>query len=525
MTDPGSIAAALTGSSLIADPLQSALRSALGVGFGLAGSWAIAGAASALRELAQILNASTSPDLTGAWFTTTYWKVASLAAALTLPFLFIAAVEAVLRGQPALLAQAVFVQLPTALIGTGIAVPLISLLLAATDEMCALVSSGTSGAASFLVSVAGASTTVSVLDGDSFIICWVAVLTVLAALMLMVELLIRQAAVYVVVLMLPLAFAAMVWPARRVWATRVLELLLALILSKFVIVAVLSLAGTALGDDHVGWQLLSAMTLIFLSCCSPWALMRLLPFTEVAAHASEGIHQSARDLQQRMSAVTGHRGGSTGVPASLAAASESDDPLLDPTPFRERESDRASGNEFGMDEPGQGNPDQGGPALDGPSVGDTAAERPDPSTVTADQPANTASEGPTATAGSDLAGTGISGDDGFSEDAPATGQAAFVPADVADTAATADPGAGAQEPENPFLDSGDYVPGDFPMNFAAWSTAVRERGTRASDPALAPVPDPANGPDAAPGPGPDAAPGADPDDMPDPADDPSEYER
>ena len=56
----------------------------------------------------------------------------------------------------------------------------------------------------------------------------------------------REAAVYVIVLMLPLAFAAMVWPARRIWAIRAIELLVALILSKFAIVAVLSLGGAAL---------------------------------------------------------------------------------------------------------------------------------------------------------------------------------------------------------------------------------------------------------------------------------------
>lgn len=533
MTDLGSIMAARPGSSLIADPLQSALRSALGIGFGLAGSWAVAGAASALRELAQILNASTSPDLTGAWFTTTYWKVASLAAALTLPFLFIAAVEAVLRGQPALLARAVFVQLPTALIGTGIAVPLISLLLAATDEMCSLVSSGASGAASFLVSVAGASTTVSVLDGDSFIICSIAVLTVLAALMLMVELLIRQAAVYVVVLMLPLAFAAMVWPARRVWATRVLELLLALILSKFVIVAVLSLAGTALGENHVGWQLLSAMTLIFLSCCAPWALVRLLPFTEVAAYASEGIHQSGRELQQHLDAFAKHRGSPATIPASLATASEGDDSLLDPTPFHERGSgsgDRdmdADADDLTTGAPAPDSSNAGTVAADGPGADGSAVAAPDPSAVAADEPAYVAGESPTAggsdltgadLAGADRTGTGIAGDDGFGDVTAAGDEAGDMPLGQADTAALAASNAAAadsQESENPFLGSENYVNGGFPMNSAAWNASAREQRTGVSDAGLAPVPDPAG----VPAPPPDPVDG--PDDASDPSDDPA----
>ena len=67
-----------------------------------------------------------------------------------------------------------------------------------------------------------------------------------AAFALWIELLMREAAVYVIVLMLPLAFAAMVWPARRIWAVRAVELLVALILSKFAIVAVLALGGAAI---------------------------------------------------------------------------------------------------------------------------------------------------------------------------------------------------------------------------------------------------------------------------------------
>ncbi len=76
----------------------------------------------------------------------------------------------------------------------------------------------------------------------------VGLFAVMAALALALELMVREAAVYVVVLMLPLAFAALVWPARRVWAVRLVELLVSLILSKFVIVAVLSLAGAALAS-------------------------------------------------------------------------------------------------------------------------------------------------------------------------------------------------------------------------------------------------------------------------------------
>jgi hypothetical protein len=119
-----------------------------------------------------------------------------------------------------------------------------------------------------------------------------------------------------VVLMLPLAFAAMVWPARRIWAVRLVELLVSLILSKFVIVAVLSLAGAALEAYSTDTsQLLTAMALLLLSTFSPWALMRLLPFTELAAGTAGMLRHEIPSARDRALAMTA-------APTSEAAAGD-----------------------------------------------------------------------------------------------------------------------------------------------------------------------------------------------------------
>ena len=57
---------------------------------------------------------------------------------------------------------------------------------------------------------------------------------------------IRAAAVYVAVLFLPLALASLAWPAIAHWCRRLVDTLVALVLGKFVIVSVLSLAAGAL---------------------------------------------------------------------------------------------------------------------------------------------------------------------------------------------------------------------------------------------------------------------------------------
>jgi hypothetical protein len=168
------------------------------------------------------------------------------------------------------------------------------LLLAATDQMCAAVSApGSRGAAAFL-NGAVYSGGLDPLGGGAFLGFAVGVLTVAGALALALEMLVREAAVYVVVLMLPLAFAAFVWPARRIWAVRTVELLVALILSKFAIVAVLSLAGAAFGaaGGPGTVRMLTAMALVTLSAFAPWAILRLLPFTEIAHGAASEVHST-----------------------------------------------------------------------------------------------------------------------------------------------------------------------------------------------------------------------------------------
>jgi len=244
---------------------------------------------SALQNLAGLIGTTTSPDLTGAWFSATYWRVAGLAALLTLPFVFAAALQALLRSDPGLLAKVVFAYLPLSMLGVSLTAPIAMLLLSATDEMCAVVSAtAVNGGAHFLDGAAVIAGGLSdAATGSPFFAMVVGMLTLAAALALALELLIREAAVYVVVLMLPLAFSAFVWPARRIWAIRLLELLISLILAKFVIVAVLSLAGSAFtvrGADLS--KLLTAMALVLLSTFSPWVLLRILPFTELAAGAA-----------------------------------------------------------------------------------------------------------------------------------------------------------------------------------------------------------------------------------------------
>jgi hypothetical protein len=260
-------------------------------------SWVASGAESALKQTAKVIDQTTSPQLTSSWFSSSYWRIAGIAALLTIPFLCTAAIHALVRSDLGLLTRAAFGYLPLSLLAVGIASQLTMLLLAGADEMSSIVASASGHADGVFLSTSSvAAITSSVADGDPFIAFLGAIITVAATLALWLELLVRDAAVYVIVLMLPLFFAAMVWPARRTLAIRAIETLIALILSKFAIVAVLSLGGSALGHSTIpgAANLLTGATLVLLAAFTPWALLRILPLHEVAAAAAGGLSQGPR---------------------------------------------------------------------------------------------------------------------------------------------------------------------------------------------------------------------------------------
>ena len=268
------------------------------IGLAAIGTWVVGGAQGVLNQAAGALGQTTAPQLRTTWFSSTYWRMSAIAAVLTLPFLFAAAVQALIRSDLGLLARATLGYLPLAMLAIAIAAPLTMLLLAASDQLCAFISSAASDESAHFLARAGVVIGgLTALTESPFLAFLVGLFTIAGAFALWIELLMREAAVYVIVLMLPLAFAAMVWPARRIWAIRAVELLVALILSKFAIVAVLSLGGAAISAsaDHGSITgVMAGAVLITLAAFSPWALLRLIPLMELASGAAGALRAELR---------------------------------------------------------------------------------------------------------------------------------------------------------------------------------------------------------------------------------------
>ncbi len=280
--------------------------------------WVASGAEWLLGQIGDVLVSTTTIDTGATWFRTHYSQMTALAGVVILPLLLVSTLQAVLRQNPGQLVRAFLVQLPLALLLAVVAIQIVILSLSATDAMSTAIAGGTAGDVASLLSGVSKGLVLSAADPTvaSFVLLLVALLVAVAAFVLWLELLIRAAAVYVAVLFLPLALATLVWPAVSHWCRRLVETLAALILSKFVIVATLSLAAGAVSSGTAGTgthgagfsAVLAGGALLVMATFVPFAILRLIPAVEAGAvsHLDGMRSRGTSALTQLPRSAAGH---------------------------------------------------------------------------------------------------------------------------------------------------------------------------------------------------------------------------
>ena len=281
-------------------------------------AWVTNAAVWVAGKVGELIENTSSPDLRAGWFEGQYQAMLAIAGALALLMLMLAAIQSVIRQDIWMLARAAFGYLPMAFILAGVAIAATGLLVAITDDMSAAVVSslGTEQSDNLLQAVGDAYK--NALDEDSgiplFGVFLGAIILAIGAFMLWLEMIIRDAAIYICVFFLPLTFVAMVWPATSRWARRLIELLIAIILAKFVIISILTLAtaaiantGVAESDSTTFEQMLAGSAILVLAAWSPFALLRMIPMMELAAasvvHQRSAVQSAAGSAGVRSPAV------------------------------------------------------------------------------------------------------------------------------------------------------------------------------------------------------------------------------
>lgn len=293
---------------------------------------------------------ATEPNVQADWFVTgtgPFKTTATIAATLLVLFVFIGIVQGVIAGDVGGMLRRIIVDLPLSVLGMVGVVTITQALINLTDVLSGYVlRSFEDETRAFLDAIA---TVGSQHDPGTtaFVLVLLGLAAALGGIILIAELAIREALIYIVVALAPLAFATLLWPAMKGVSRKLLELLCALILSKLVIAIALGVASAAavgMGsagsttsiptpesaaetpaestNQAVGLLLAAAVT-FGVAAFSPMLIARLIPLTE-GAIVAQGVrggpiragHQgmmmanTAQMVTGRFSQIAGKTGGS-----------------------------------------------------------------------------------------------------------------------------------------------------------------------------------------------------------------------
>jgi hypothetical protein len=268
---------------------------------------------------------SADPNVQADWFITgtgPYATTATIGATLLVLFVLAGVVQGTLSGDVGGMLRRMALDLPMSVLGMVGLVTFTQALIRLTDVLSTQVLGSFEDDIAEFTSVVLSLSRLTGATSTAFVVFLLGLVTVLAGIILVAELVIRAALIYIVVALAPLVFACRLWPATRGAARKLLELLCALILSKLVIAVALAVAAAAAVGTGSGGEvtalpapevfaedpggsvtqavgiLLAAGAAFGVAAFSPLLIAKLLPLTESAVVA-QGIRSGpARAGQQ-----------------------------------------------------------------------------------------------------------------------------------------------------------------------------------------------------------------------------------
>ena len=272
---------------------------------------------------------ATDPNVQADWFlhgTGPYATTVGIGAVLLVGFVLIGITQGVLAGDVAGMLRRVTFELPMAVVGMVGLVTVTQALVTLTDQLSKGLLDHFGEDVQAFTSAVGSLASLTGGTATAFVVFLLALISVLAGIVLVAEMVVRASLIYIVVALAPLIFAAQLWPALRGAGRKLLELLVALIVSKLVVAVALAIAAaaavgvgsggevTSLPPPEVMAQnpggsvtqavgiLLTAAAAFGVAAFSPLLVARLLPMTEAAVVASGIRGGPVRAGQQALSA-------------------------------------------------------------------------------------------------------------------------------------------------------------------------------------------------------------------------------
>lgn len=296
----------LDGAAWVVDGTGDLGESVVAGAFDYFARWVAVGAIGAIDLVWVGIDGTTTPtvDSGGAVFQTSI----AAARALAFPLLVAAALYSLLKRDASIALKSAFFYLPGSVVGMVVAGFIVNAMLAATDQLAAAyIDEGQTGIAVWLDELGGVIAAGVGITAPILLVIFSFVL-IAGSILVWLVMIVRSAAIVITYAFMPLAFAAIIFPATRSWIRRLIEIQLSFILAKPVIVAVLALGSQTLADvDNALVAMMQAAALFYLAAFSPFALMKLLPF--VGDEAVAAMEQPSGAPSRAVATAAGVIGG------------------------------------------------------------------------------------------------------------------------------------------------------------------------------------------------------------------------
>jgi hypothetical protein len=274
-----------------------------------------------------------SPDLGARWFHGAYRAMERAFEGVVTPILLVATIGSIIRQDVRRLGRIWAVGLPVAALAAAAGTVLTDLAMKGSDAVTATVVGNHLDLRGALLNLATGSFAAG---SPALVTIGIYCVALAGAVSVWLELVLRSAAIYIAVFFMPLGLVTYVWPAAAPIAKRSVEVVVALVLSKFVIFATLWLGLAALGGGNSIDGALEGAGILLLAAFAPFALLKLVPLVEghtighleglsrrpfrVASRAGAAVAAPSHPVVQRILAARAT--GETSRPAASPVAAQ-----------------------------------------------------------------------------------------------------------------------------------------------------------------------------------------------------------
>ncbi|MFL0423708.1 MULTISPECIES: conjugal transfer protein TrbL [Kocuria] len=271
---------------------------------------ALGGAAGWLIEtMWTVFDTTTLVDLTGDGYVSVYNLVFGIAVFVTLLFFCFQLILGLIRRDPGALTRAAL-GTGKAILGSFVVITLTTLALEIVDQLCIGIvqASGetteTMGDKIALLAAGLAGINISAPGVGAVISIFLAGLMIAAVAIVWFSLLIRKALILIVVILAPLAFSGSAWDISRSWVGKWAAFLLALIVSKLVLVLVFLIAITQMAtpieaDLQAVTEPITGIVMLAIAAFAPYMVYRLISFLGFDIYNQMGTEQDAKQAMNR----------------------------------------------------------------------------------------------------------------------------------------------------------------------------------------------------------------------------------